>query len=818
MALLVEDLRFAVRLLRKSPGFTAVALLTLALAIGANTTLFSVVNAVLLRPLPFPEPERLFQVRRQEVDGRVWRTLSVPQYLFLSRQAEPFEGVAASVARNGGFNLTGEGLPERVVGARVTSSFFEVLGVSPKLGRGFAPEEDVPGGPRVVVLSHGLWQHRFEGRPSIIGQSITLNGASHTVVGVALPGLSYPEGTQLWTPAQLDPASQEDSHVLVVLGRLKPGGQPGQMASVLAAQSEQLRASRAGVLREGQMLEAQELRAVRTQGVRTALLVLLGAVGCVLLIACVNLANLQLARAASRHRELAVRAALGASPARIRRQLLTESVLLSGLGGALGLLVAAWSLPLLLSLAPEQLPLPEHVGLDGVVLAGTFIVSVLTGLLFGVLPAWQASRMAQQAFLTGNSTWASASRAGNRMRRLLVVSEVALVVILLTGAALLVKSFAALNGVAPGIDPENVLTMKLSLPETRYGTPAALDEFAWRVIERIELVRDVQAVGFASSIPFEKGIDQDFRLEEGPREADGTRKAGDAQYRPVTPGYFDALKIGLVRGRLLTSGDRHGSAPVVVINEAAERRFWPTRDPIGQRITIGHTIPQLADLLPREIIGVVRDVREVGLVDEPPAILYLPMGQMSEGLAALLVRVMPHSVLVRTSGDMASLEEAAQREIQAVDPLQPVTDILPMEAIVARSLGPQRFNTLLLGLMAALALVLAAVGIYGVLSLLVNQRTQEMGLRLALGGTRGRVVWWVLRHALGMVSVGVALGVVGALGLTQLLERLLYSVNALDPLAFVVAPVGVIGVALLATWLPARRAARVDPAAALRAE
>jgi predicted permease len=818
MALLVEDLRFAIRLLRKSPGFTAVALLTLALAIGANTTLFSVVNAVLLRPLPFPEPHRLFQVVRQYEEGRAWATASVPQYQFLSRQAEPFERLAASVARNGGFNLTGAGGPERVMGARVTQSFFEVLGVLPLLGRGFVPEEDVPGGPRAVVLSHGLWQRRFDGSPRVIGQAVTLNGEPYTVVGVAPPGLQYPAAAQLWTPAQLEPSSTEDSHVLLVLGRLKPGVEPQQVASLLAAQGDQLRASRPGALREWQQLGARELRALRTQEVKPALLVLLGAVGCVLLIACVNLANLQLARAASRHRELAVRTALGASPARIRRQLLTESVLLAGLGGVLGLLVAAWSLPLLLSLVPDKLPLPEQVGLDGVVLAVTFVVSVLTGLLFGVLPAWQASRPDPQGSVKLGSSWGSASHSGNRMRRLLVVSEVALVVILLTGAALFMKSFAALSGVSPGIDPENVLTLKLSLPEARYGTPEALQEFASRVVERVELVRDVQAVGFASSLPLEKGIDQDFRLEDGPREADGSLKAGDAQYRPVTPGYFDALKIGLVRGRLLTDRDRHDSAPVALINEAAERRFWPTRDPLGQHITIGHTIPQLADLRSREIVGVVRDVRELGLDDEPPAILYLPIGQMSSGLSALLVRLLPHNVLVRSSEDVDSLAAAVQREIQAVDPQQPVTDIVPMEEIVSRSLGPQRFNTLLLGLMAGLALVLAAVGIYGVLSYLVNQRTQEMGVRLALGGTRGRVVWWVLRQALGMVSMGVVLGLVGAFGLTQLLEHLLYSGSALDPLAFAVAPVGVMAVALLATWLPALRASRVDPAVALRAE
>jgi predicted permease len=381
-----------------------------------------------------------------------------------------------------------------------------------------------------------------------------------------------------------------------------------------------------------------------------------------------------------------------------------------------------------------------------------------------------------------------------------------------------VKSFAKLTGTAPGIDAENVLTMRLSLPEARYGNPEALESFAQRVLERLRALPGVQAASFAPTLPFGPGADMDFAIE-GRSQGPGSKgDEGGAQYRPVMPGYFEALKIGLVRGRLLADTDRHGSAPVVIINEAAARRYWPGQDPLGQRIIIGETIPQMADPQPREIIGVVRDVHEVGLDAEPPVILYLPLGQMPVGFSTVLVRLLPQGLLVRAPGDTAPLAAAVQREIWAVDSMQPVTDVRSMEEIVERSLGAQRFNTLLLGLMAGLALVLAAVGIYGVLSYLVNQRTRELGVRLALGATRGEVVMLVLRQGLSTVGMGVALGVAGAFGLTRLMEHLLYSVSALDPVAFIAAPVVLVGVALASTWLPARRASRVDPMVALRYE
>ncbi len=816
MVELRDDVRFAARLLRKSPGFTAVAVLSLALAIGANTAIFSVVNGVLLRPLPFPAPERLFQVVRHE-NARDVAPLSVPQYAFLLRQEQPFSQLAAWPMVDSGFNLSGES-PRSIRGARVTQSFFEVLGISPVLGRGFGPGEDAEGGPRVAVVAHELWLHQLGGSPDIIGRSINLDGEGFTIIGVAPPGFAYPHSAQVWVPLRLNLASTEDSHYLEVVGRLKPGAQPEQVGSLVKAQGEQFGASRPGAVHPGDWLEAGELHSVKVRQVRAALLVLLGAVGLVLLIACVNLANLQLARATRRERELAVRVALGAGPARLFRQVLTESVLLSVSGGALGLLLARWALPSLLALAPEGLLLPEEASMGGRVIVFTLGVSVLAGVLFGLLPAWQASRMDPRGSLQVGALRAVSSAPRGRIQWVLVVGQVALAVILLVGASLLAKSFVLLRSIAPGFESREVWTTKLSLPKSRYGTPEAVESFAHRITERLKGQPGVQAVGFALTLPLEPGLRLDFSIQ-GRREGEGTaEQAARAHYRPVTHGYFEALKIERVRGRLLDELDRSGSELVAIINEATARKYWPGEDPIGQRITLGSTVPQIIDPVPREIIGVVRDVHERELGAEPPPVIYIPLGQMPAPLLNRFASMLPQSLLVRASGDSEVLAETLRREISAVDPMQPVTGVTSMEQIISRSVGPQRFDTLLLGLMAGLALALAAVGIYGVLSYWVNQRAREMGVRLALGATRGAVVWLVLRRGLSAVLVGVALGLAAAFKLSQLLEHELYSVSTWDPVVFVTAPAVLVAVVLVSTWLPAFRASRVDPMVTLRSE
>jgi putative ABC transport system permease protein len=816
MAELRDDLRFAVRVLRKSPGFTAVALLTLALAIGANTAIFSVVNGVLLRPLPFPEPERLYSVVRRAPNGYT-SALSVPQYAFLLEQEQPFSQLAAYPVLSTGFNLSDAQPPLRVQGAQVTRSFFEVFGLQPALGRGFLPEEDIPGGQLVVVLGHELWQRHFGGRPDVLGQSLTLSGEPYIVVGVAPPGFRHPENAQLWTPLRLDLSSAENYHHLMVVGRQRDDVDPEQVGAMVGQQGEQLRVLSPDILRPTLVLGAVQLHTLLALSVRPALLVLLGAVALLLLISCVNLANLQLARAVGRERELALRTALGASPGRIARQLLTESLLLSGVGGVLGLLLAAGLLPGLLALAPEQLPLRTEIRMDGAVLAFTFSVSVFAGCVFGMLPAWQVSKLEPRSALQVSSLSATIGVTGNRMRLGLVVGQVALSIILLIGAGLLLKSFAVLRGVSPGFDPEGVLTMKISMPESRYGSIETFDDFVQRLLERERALPGIEAVGLSLVLPFESGPGVDFTIHGRSRDK-GSVGRGEGHYRPVTGGYFKALKLEAVRGRLLDDQDRHGTERVAVINEVMARRYWLGQDPIGHFVTLGASTALLADPKPREIIGVVSDVREQGLHEEPSAVIYLPMGQVPERVHARFMGVFSQNLLVRTKVDLGSLEGAVKREIWALDPQLPIIDVVSLEAFVERSLGPRRFNTLLMSLMAGMALVLAAMGIYGVLSYLVNLRKRELGVRMALGATRGQVVLLVLRQGLATVGAGMALGLVGAFWLTRLLSHMLVYVSSLDPLAFFLAAGLLFGVALVAIAVPAVRASRVDPMVSLRTE
>jgi predicted permease len=820
MSLLLQDLRYAVRVLVRKPGFTIVALLTLGLAIGANTAIFSVVNALMLRPLPFPEPHEIVQLERGFPDGRS-TSVAVPKFLFWREHSTVFEHVATYDTLGSGFNMTGDGTPERITGSRVSLDFFKVFAATPAAGRTFLPEEDVPNGPKVVVLSHSLWKRRFGGDPALIGKSVTLNGEPYTVVGIMPAGFRYPATAELWTPVGIDPANREKANYLEISGRLKEGVTLEKAQAEMDLLAKQYDKEWPDEMSDGETMLLETLQQRLYGNLRPALLILLGAVGLVLLIACVNLANLQLARASARRREVAIRTALGASSRRIMSQLLTESLLLAFAGGALGVLVGAWTIKPLLALSPaaQQLggtALPE-IGIDATVLLFAFAVSLLSGLLFGLAPALQAARPNLNDPLKEDSARSTGGRTGRIARIALVTGEVALALLVVTSAALLARSFSGIISTDPGFQPEGVMTLKLSLPEARYGTPEAIEQFSRQVRERVASLPGVRSAAIATTLPLEMGPDLPFAIEG--KYTGGEEGVGEAQLRSSTAGYFEALGLQLVQGRFLDDRDGARSEPVALINEAAVRQFWPEGGALGARITMGKPfVPELADSQPRRIVGIVKDVREVGLDREVPPIVYIPIGQLNPQLATLFVRLLPASLVVSTERNASGLLKGIQREVWAVDPQLPITGVASMEEIVARSVGGHRFNMVLMSGLAFLALVLAGLGIYGVLSYLVSQRTREIGVRMALGATAGQVLGLILRQGLIAVGAGVAIGLGLVIAGTRVLRSLLVGVSATDPLTFVMAAAALTAVALIATSIPAQRASALDPLRALRKE
>ncbi len=821
---LISDLRYAVRMLAKTPGYTAVALVTLALAIGANTAIFSVVNSLLVQPLPFSEPEELVQLQRNfPKEGQQSGAISVPKYVYWQEHGgDVFERVTGYDNLGSGFNLAGNGAPERVIGSRVTHEFFSVFGVRPALGRDFQPEEDRPGAQRVAILSHGFWQRRFGGDPALVGRAVVLNGEPYTVVGVAPAWFRYPAKAELWTPFAMDRSSQDKGHYFEATGRLKEGMSLERAGAAMDVVGKQFMAAHADHGNAGETVILEPLRDRLYGPLRPVLLVLLGAVAFVLLIACVNLANLQLARAAARQREIAIRTVLGARASQIVRQLLTESLLLAVAGGLLGVLLGYASLRPLMSLSPAEIEVLNPVGIDGTVLGFTLLLSLAAGLLFGLAPAFLAARVNLNEPLKEGTTRSTGGRGGLWTRRLLVISEVALALVPLTGAALLVKSFSGLVGTDPGFEPDRVLTMKLSLPDARYGDPAIMDRFSQAVTERIESLPGVERAALGGTLPLEGGPDMVFTIEgKYTGAANSMEGIGGAQYRPVAPGFLEALRVGMVRGRPISARDTANSPRVAVINEKLAKEYWPNEDPIGKRIHVGMPfVADLADAGPREIVGIVKDTREVGLGEEIQPVLYVPLGQVPKSFLTMLTRLIPISLAVKTEGDIPGLAEKVQNAIWAVDPQQPVTDVRPMDEIVMRSVGAQRFSALLLAILALLALVLAAVGIYGVLSYLVNQRSREIGVRMALGASASNVLGMVVRQGFGSVLIGVGTGLVGAFLLARWLggkmDALLGGVSATDPVSFIVAPALLAAVALLASAIPAHRASHLDPLVALR--
>lgn len=808
MGTILAELRFARRSLAKTPAITAVVVLTLALGIGANSAIFSVVDAVLLTPLPYPEPERIVRLIDTNPEAGLPRfSTSPPDYRDWRRQSGSFEHMTALTVSS--LSLTGTGGdPEQLQATEVAGAFFGVFGVSPVLGRDFTAEDDRPGAPRVVVLSHELWQRRFGGEPGILDRVLTLDGEPHTVVGVAAEGFRFPSTAELWRPLALEITDeQRGGHWLATFARLRPDVSLEQAQTEMSTIARRLEEAYPNT-NTGWGVNVLRLRDLVVEDVETALLVLMAVVCAVLLIACANVASVMLARNATRQREIAVRCALGAGKTRLLGQLLAESVLLSLGGGALSLALAYWGTRLLTALHPDALPPNVEVGIDGSVLAFTLGVSLLTGLLFGLVPGLQATDVDLRGSLQqGGRGSQGVGRRAKRLRDGLVAAEVALAVILLLGAGLLVRSFVGLQQVSPGFEPERVMTLRFALPDSRYEEDEQQIAFYRELHRELGSLSGVEAVGAGFPLPLSGGNYLLTFAVEG-RPVPEANEVPSANIRFIGPGYLQALDVPLIRGRYLDESDREDAPQRALINQTMAEQTWPGEDPIGKRYTFG--TPGEEDTEWVEVVGVVGDVRHGALDRDPGMETYLSIFQSPFHYAG---------VVVRSAGpEPATLTRAVEDAIHRIDKDLPIFQVEPMTVLVNRSLASDRFNTALLGLFAGLALVLAAVGIYGVVGYHVTQRTREVGVRLALGADRGNVLGLVLRQAMVPVALGAVVGLALAPLLTRLLDSLLYGIGTTDPTTFAAVPLMLVAVGFLACLVPALRATRVDPLTALRRE
>ena len=814
------DARHSLRVLRSNAGFTLAALAALAVGIGANTAIFSIVNAVLLKPVPFPEPDRLLVFQTTSPQG-AFNAGSPAKFQHWREQTSVVEDVAAY--RSNVVNYTGGGFPEQLRASQVSLSYFHRFGAPLESGRVFSPDEDRPGGDRVAVLSHSLWNRRFGGDPGVLGKTISLSGDPYVVIGIIGPRFDVEEfgpPPELWIPFQLNPQTNDQGHYFQVAGRLAAGVTIERAKARLKLSGAEYNRKFPNALQPNQGFSVEPLRDALVSNVRGTLWILLGAVTFVLLIACANVASLLLVRATGRKREIAIRAAIGAGRERIIRQLLTESVLLSLAGGALGLVLGIVGIRALLAVNTAGLPRVGENGsvvdVDWRVLAFTVLISVVTGVLFGLIPALHASSADLSGALKESSGRSGTGFRQNRTRSVLVVAEVALALVLLVGAALLVRTAVALRTVDPGFDTSNVLTMRMSMSGTRYLKSEGVEQAVRDGVERIRTLPGVVEASATCCVPLEGGYGLPFLivgrpLQEGPFH-------GGGGWLTVSPGYFEVFKIPVKRGRSFNERDTGRSVPVVVINAAMARQYWAKSDPLNDRIVIGRGVMQeFADEPERQIIGVVGDVRDGGLNSDPGPTMYIPQAQVPDAANALNVRITPMAWIVRTAREPYALSGPIQEALRQATGL-PVSEIRTMDQVVTRSTSRERFNMWLMTVFGVSALLLAAIGIYGLMAYSVEQRTQEIGIRLALGANASQVKGMVVAQGMRLTVVGIVVGMASALALTRFIASVLFGVEARDPLVFAAAPAILIAVAFLAAWIPARRASRVDPMEALRYE
>jgi putative ABC transport system permease protein len=799
MQSVIQDIRYGIRTLAKRPGFSLVAVFTLALGIAANTAIFSVINTVLLKPLPFPESQQLVDLS-ETFKPNGFGSVSVPNLEDWRAQSDVFTGIAAYYFTS--FNLQGSDSPQRISGLTVSPNYFEVLGVRPVLGRGFVAGEDKPGSNRVVVLSDQVWRSNFGGDPNVIGSVVPINGEKYNVIGVMPPHLtSLYRAVQLWSPLVFsdNDRTNRETHKFQVLGRIKSGiqlEQAREQMNTIAQRLEQQYSNGRGV-------RVMRLEELRVASVRPALMVMMVAVGFVLLIACTNVANLLLARATVRYREIGIRIALGAGRLRLMRQFLTEGLLLSLVGGAIGVGLAWWGLKMLGTIAFPFLPRSQEIAIDARVLIFTVLISVVTSVIFGLAPSLQSAKTDLVEALKEGGNNSSVGSIGTWLRQSLVVAEVASAFVLLIGAGLLIRSFARLQEVQPGFDPNNVLSAKMSLPRDKYPNVESAIRFHEQAVQRISQVPGVDAVGLVSHLPVEEqGYNGNISVEG---KTYPKNESPLVEFRVVSPDFFRAAGIPLLKGRLLNDHDAIESAPVVVINNAMAQQIWPGEDPLGKRI--------LED--PKAtVVGVVGDVKNYGLTRQTAGEMYIPY-KLKDAWPDMLWNM---RLVVRSRVDDASLAAALRREIQTIDPSQPLYAVQPMHLVLQNTVSDRKLNMTLLLVFAVIALLLAIIGVYGVMSYTVAQNTREIGIRVALGARPATILKLVLGRGIILIGIGVVIGVIAALGLTRFLGAMLFGVTPTDPVTFVLIGLVLTAIGLAACLIPARRAMKVDPLIALRYE